>query len=230
MSAFSAETAAGRMLRYLRTWQAPDGSLHGVHTHPVAYDDTPNLVSWLVTEKRFDLLEVNTSGMDRGCLYRLDGPTSGLVIYGKRTEVYEEVRKDFATTMHEKTYLCIVKGNPGARADMEHFLSPFGPKGAMMKAGHAGQRAVLSFRTLQTKNDYSLVEVSLKTGVRHQIRVQLAALGFPLVGDELYGGETAPRMYLHCYRYGLKWRNKEYVWKDGECELFERFFDLHGLL
>lgn len=201
-----------------------------VHTHPVGYEATPNLLSWLVTQGRHDLLRVNPTGPDRGCLYRLDGATSGLVLYAKTTEIYQEVRAHFNTLFHEKTYLCIVTGCPGEQQHVEHFLSPFGPKGAQMKVGHAGERAVLGFRTLQTSGDYSLVEVALKTGLRHQIRVQLAALGFPILGDELYGGAKAARMFLHCYRYKMNWRERELLWSDREAELFDGFFNLDRLL
>lgn len=202
----------------------------GVHTHQISYEATPNLLSWLVTEKRFDLLEVNKELSDRGCLYRLDGPTSGLVLYAKETETYDEVRKNFSTLFHQKKYLCIVNGNPGNKDHVEHFLSPFGPKGAQMKCGHAGVRAVLSYKTLETKNEYSLVEVSLQTGHRHQIRVQMSELGFPILGDELYGGNKATRLFLHCYEYAMKWKNEELSWKDPKADLFESFFDLNRLL
>lgn len=202
----------------------------GVHTHPTAYEDTPNLLSWLVTQGRHDLLKVNPQGPDRGCLYRLDFPTSGLVLYAKSTEVYQEARKNFAALFLRKIYLCVVKGNPGEAQDVVHHLVPFGPKGATMKVASTGQRAQLSYKTLQTAGEYSLVQVQLKTGLRHQIRVQLAALGFPLVGDTQYGGEAAERVFLHCYRYEVKWQGKEMGWQDDKAELFERFFDLHSLL
>ena len=201
-----------------------------VHTHPLSYEGTANLLSWLVTQKRFDLLEVNKGQADRGCLYRLDGPTSGLVLYAKRTEIYDEVRKNFSTLFHQKTYLCIVRGNPGTKENVEHFLSPFGPKGAQMKCGHAGVRALLSYKTIKTHNDFSLVEVSLQTGHRHQIRVQMAELGFPILGDELYGAKTAARLFLHCYEYKMMWSGKELSWKDSKADLFESFFDLNSLL
>lgn len=201
-----------------------------VHTHPVAYDPTPNLLSWLVTQHRHDLLRVNQGGPDRGCLYRLDGPTSGLVLYAKSEASYQEIRGNFAQLFHKKIYLCIVAGQPGSKNNVEHFLAPFGPKGASMKAGLAGQRALLSYHTLAEANGHSLVAVELKTGIRHQIRVQMAALGFPLLGDTHYGGASAERMFLHCYRYELQWKGKSLDWTDENAELFERFFDLNGLL
>ena len=213
--------------------QPPIVAIHkpaGIHTHPLAYEDAPNLLSWLVTQGRHDLLQVNLAGQDRGCLYRLDQPTSGLVLYAQTTEVYKEARKNFAEMFLRKIYLCIVKGEPGEGKDVTHHLVPFGPKGATMKVASTGQRAVLSYQTLKTVNGYSLVQVQLKTGLRHQIRVQFAALGFPLLGDTQYGGEAAERMFLHCYRYDLKWQGKELSWQDTDAELFDRFFDLHSLL
>lgn len=59
------------------------------------------------------------------------------------------------------------------------------------------------------RTNRSLLQVSLKTGLRHQIRVQLAHLGYPLIGDELYGGESSSRLHLHAYRYQFQYGGKE---------------------
>jgi 23S rRNA pseudouridine1911/1915/1917 synthase len=71
-------------------------------------------------------------------------------------------------------------------------------------------------------SDKSLLMIELKTGLRHQIRAQLSYLGFPILGDELYGGNKAERLYLHAWRY--EW--SEFV-EDNHMDLFDRFFDLN---
>jgi 23S rRNA pseudouridine1911/1915/1917 synthase len=60
------------------------------------------------------------------------------------------------------------------------------------------------------ESDVSLVEVKLKQGHRHQIRVQLQAMGFPIVGDPLYGDRDYPRMLLHCYQYIFDFEDHKY--------------------
>lgn len=198
----------------------------GIHTHPLNYEAVPNLVSWLVQAGRPELGRVNQQGMDRGCLWRLDQDTSGLVLYAKNDQAYQDIRRNFAQAFRKKYYLAVVTGNPGAAVDVEHFLVPSGPKGQKMKPGASGQRAVLSFETLETVGDRSLVLVELKTGLRHQIRVQMAALGHPLLGDTFYGGLEAARMYLHCWRY----ETQDQKWEDPHADLFGDIFDLNRLL
>ena len=71
----------------------------------------------------------------------------------------------------------------------------------------------------------SLVLVNLKTGLRHQIRAQLSFLGFPILGDELYGGRKAERVFLHALRYEFS-----DIVEDSNAELFNIFFDLNRAL
>ncbi|MBY0517637.1 MAG: RNA pseudouridine synthase [Bacteriovoracaceae bacterium] len=198
----------------------------GIHTHPHGYEESPNIVSWLCSQGLSALTLVNRENMDRGCLYRLDEGTSGLMLYAKNNETYLKVRADFGSFFKKKSYLCLVKGNPGSAESVEHFLSPFGPKGAQMKVSSSGQRARLSYRTLKCENNISLVQVDLDSGLRHQIRVQMSYLGFPLIGDTLYGGEKAARMFLHCYQY----ETMDKIYEDKNLDLFDSVFNLNGLL
>lgn len=198
----------------------------GIHTHGLAYDPTPNLVSWLVSQGRFDLAKVNPTAWDRGCLYRLDEGTSGLVLYAKSDAVYQRVREQFATLVKRKMYLAIVEGVVEKAGNDQRDLAPFGPGGKQMRTQSGGQRADLSYRPLAQVAGGTLVLIELKTGLRHQIRAQMAALGHPLWGDELYSGRKAERMFLHCWRYELEGK----AWVDSQAELFNNFFDLNGLL
>lgn len=197
----------------------------GVHTHPLAYEATPNLVSWLAVV-RPGLIKVNLAAMDRGCLWRLDRETSGLVLYAKSDGVYQRIRHNFSTTIKKKYYWAIVVGNPGSKKDLTHNLASSGPGGERVKVDAKGQLAQLDFETVMTQENKSLVLINLKHGLRHQIRVQMAEIGFPLLGDEFYGGASAERLFLHCWRYELS----EGIFEDGKAELFERFFDLNRLL
>jgi 23S rRNA pseudouridine1911/1915/1917 synthase len=197
----------------------------GIHTHPLAYEATPNLVSWLAVV-RPALTSINSAAMDRGCLWRLDRETSGLVLYAKSDAVYQRIRQNFATSFKKKYYWAIVEGNPGAKKDLTHHLISSGPGGERVKVDAKGQLAQLDFETLVTRDNKSLVLINLKSGLRHQIRVQMAAIGFPLLGDEFYGGRASQRLFLHCWRYEMN----EGVFEDTEAELFDNFFDLNSLL
>ena len=70
--------------------------------------------------------------------------------------------------------------------------------------------------------------VNLETGLRHQIRAQLADNGHPILGDELYGGPKCDRLYLHCYRYQFQLGGINYEFIDSDLGSFSLFFNLNG--
>jgi 23S rRNA pseudouridine1911/1915/1917 synthase len=197
----------------------------GIHTHPLAYEATPNLVSWLAVVRPL-VTQVNRAALDRGCLWRLDRETSGLVLYAKADDVYQRIRQNFPTSFKKKYYWAIVEGNPGTKKDLTHHLAGSGPGGERVRVDSKGQLAQLDFETIMSHENKSLVLINLKSGLRHQIRVQMAEIGFPLLGDEFYGGTPAERLFLHCWRYEMN----EDVFEDNKAELFESFFDLNRLL
>jgi 23S rRNA pseudouridine1911/1915/1917 synthase len=86
---------------------------------------------------------------------------------------------------------------------------------------------VLKVKKVLGKEGKSLLLVKLETGLRHQIRAQLSHLGFPILGDELYGGMKDQRVYLHALKY--EWEAEAEA-EDSEAELFDRFFDLNSAL
>src|SRR5690606_20852359 len=81
------------------------------------------------------------------------------------------------------------------------------------------------FKLTSLKNNLTLVMVVLKTGIRHQIRAQLSTLGFPILGDTLYGGSESDRIYLHSWLY--QW---DFVVRDNDAELFSNFLALDSAL
>lgn len=198
----------------------------GVHTVSQEYQLDANLCSWLASSGRAALLRVNAQAADRGLLWRLDRETSGLILYAKSDAIYSSLRENFLNVFRRKYYLAVVEGTTKDQDSLSHELSSYGPRGSLMKVSSPGAAAKMSYVTLARKDQRSLVLVKLETGHRHQIRVQLSHIGHPIVGDSLYGGSAAERLYLHCWRYEVLGR----VWQDDEAELFNDFFDLHGLL
>jgi 23S rRNA pseudouridine1911/1915/1917 synthase len=201
----------------------------GVHTHPQGYEATPNLVSWLVAQGRYNLAAVNPAGADRGCLYRLDGPTSGLVLYAKSTPLHQELRADFAARVRRKHYLAVVEGDVG-EGTLTHTLAPFGPQGRLMRESAVGQMAHLRYRRLSARPGGTLVLIELHTGLRHQIRAQFAAAGHPLFGDLDYGGPPASQLRLHCWRYEVRVGDEWRAFEDRDAGLANDFVDLDRLL
>ncbi len=201
----------------------------GVHCHPLRYSDDNTLLNFLAREGKWEALRVNQAHYDRGLLYRLDEETSGVLVLAKTEKLYQEVRGSFSVQVKRKFYWAIVEGDfdkDGAYA--HHFLAT-GVKGGKQKVSeqaHPGsEEGALAVGKVLSFGGKSLLLVKLKTGLRHQIRAQLSFLGHPILGDELYGGKQAERLFLHALRY--EWRDTD---EDFTPELFHLFFDLDGAL
>ena len=139
-----------------------------------------------------------------GIVHRLDATTSGLMIVARRQEAMEALQAGFRDRSVGKEYLALVHGMP---SPVEGTLS--GPVGRdpsnrlRMAVVEGGRPALTGYRVLWRRNGHALVCCTLFTGRTHQIRVHLAALGHPLVGDVLYGASDEPgfgRVFLHSWR------------------------------
>ncbi len=198
----------------------------GVHTHPHGYDSSPNLVGWLATQPNLaPLINVNSANYDRGALWRLDLETSGVVVMAKNTDFYNKIRTEFSTLVKKKYYLAIVEGTPQS-GQLIHKLLASEKKGRKMIADSRGQEAHLKLKPLMSSHGKTVVLVELDQGLRHQIRAQLSCAGFPILGDTLYGGAAASRLFLHSYRYEFL----DSVVVDKTMELFGDVVDLNSLL
>lgn len=201
----------------------------GVHCHPLSYDDKDTLLNFLVSKNKFEAVEVNTANYDRGLLYRLDHETSGVMVLAKNERFLKAIRGNFESAMKKKFYWAIVEGDFDKEGRWTHYFRATGQKGSKQKvldqSVQDSQEATLSVLRVSHSADKSLVLVNLKTGLRHQIRAQLAHLGFPILGDDLYGGKKAERLFLHALRYEFS-----EVVEDPNAELFNVFFDLNGTL
>lgn len=199
-----------------------------IHSHPLKYSDTNTVLNFLVTIGRWDVLNINTENYDRGLLHRLDYETSGVLILAKNNEFLLNFRENFNERMKKKVYLAIVEGDFTQDGSQRHFFKGCGEKGSkqVLSSDIEAQEAVSEiFKLTSLKNNLTLVMVVLKTGIRHQIRAQLSTLGFPILGDTLYGGSESDRIYLHSWLY--QW---DFVVRDNDAELFSNFLDLDSAL
>lgn len=154
-------------------------------------------------------------------IHRLDQPVEGLLVFAKTPAAARELSRQLTSSGFGKYYLAAVRGIPvPAEADLEDDLVRDGRTNTsrVCQPGTPGAKhARLHYRTLTTHPDagtpYSVVEIHLDTGRHHQIRVQMAHHGFPLLGDRKYGGapsDKAPgRMFpqvlcLCAYRLDLR--------------------------
>jgi 23S rRNA pseudouridine1911/1915/1917 synthase len=139
-------------------------------------------------------------------VHRLDRDTSGLLLFAKSPEVRERLQASWEEVA--KTYLAVVEGAPDPPAGVvENYLTE--GRDLRVRAGRRpggdAKRAVSRYRAVASAGGYSLVEVGLETGRKHQIRVHLAGLGCPVAGDRVYGAATDPagRLGLHAWRLAL---------------------------
>lgn len=168
----------------------------GLVVHPTKGHPTGTMANALVnrmkhTGENFKIRFVN----------RLDRDTSGLIIIGKNPYAQQEISKQMQKNQVEKIYLAVVKGN----IEEDHGIIdvPIGrpdPEDIMRKVYQGGQPSVTHYEVVQRLKDATVVRIKLETGRTHQIRVHMAHIGHPLIGDELYGytdKELIGRQALH---------------------------------
>lgn len=201
-----------------------------IHGHSQNYTDEKSLLNFMRASGLGHYLNVNSTEYERGLLYRLDKVTSGVLVYAKKESLYQNIRHSFNEIAREKIYLAIVSGDFNEEGERQHYLSPMGKAGMRMKTSlESGEQLAkahfkkVHFNQLQ---NISLVQIKLVTGVRHQIRCQLAALGFPILGDELYGGKNSERVFLHAYYYAFEGDGFSLQAKASRAELFDDLISL----
>ena len=161
----------------------------GLVVHPAAGNPDGTLVNALLHHCGGSLSGIG--GVARpGIVHRIDKDTSGLLVVAKTDVAHEGLARQFAAHTIERRYLAIVTGAPKAsegKIDAPLARSTANRKKiAIVEAGR-GKRAVTHWRRLTVLKDAALVECRLETGRTHQVRVHMASLGHPLVGDPVYG-------------------------------------------
>jgi 23S rRNA (cytosine1962-C5)-methyltransferase len=142
-----------------------------------------------------------------GTHQRLDQDTSGVVLYSLDRAANASLSEQFRGRSIEKRYLAAVSGRPPPPGTLlEHHLLP--AQAGKVQVGRAKERGAKLARTrileVERRGERSLLTLAIETGRTHQVRVQLAAAGCPVVGDPLYGGAPAFRLMLHAERLRLQ--------------------------
>jgi 23S rRNA pseudouridine1911/1915/1917 synthase len=122
-------------------------------------------------------------------VHRLDKPVSGIVVFCKTSKSLKRLNEDMRSKRFKKIYWAWIEGKKyPLNGVLEHYLihDDFSAR-VVSSRDPSSKQARLTYRTLQSQQDRSLVEIELETGRYHQIRAQFAAEGFPLWGDVKYG-------------------------------------------
>lgn len=121
--------------------------------------------------------------------HRLDKPVSGLVLFAKTSKALSRLNAAFRSREVEKVYIALVEGTmPASSGTLEHYLRHDHHRATVSHANDPSAKlARLHYRVISSNSSHSKVEIQLETGRYHQIRVQLAAIGHPIIGDAKYG-------------------------------------------
>lgn len=153
-------------------------------------------------------------------VHRLDRNTTGVMIMAKNEEVAEALKQAFKDKTVQKTYVCEVFGKPNFKGEVQKaYLVKDANRSEVKIYPNFVQKSVLietKFKTVKVGEQTSLVTAELLTGRTHQIRAQLAYLGFPIIGDGKYGKNEINRKFkekyqkLHCFSFKIKKINKKF--------------------
>lgn len=175
----------------------------GMVVHPAPGHHSGTFVHALLHHCELPDKEIND--LRPGIVHRLDKETSGLLIAAKNLHTHQKLITLFSERKVEKEYLAVCVGSPGTRSiDASIGRHPFHRKEMAVRTG--GKSAVTHFTTLTTDGKISVVRAQPLTGRTHQIRVHLQHLRTPILGDRIYGSESANKKYgvsrqmLHAYR------------------------------
>ncbi len=170
----------------------------GLVVHPAPGHYTGTLVNALLYHCR-DLEGIG--GVERpGIVHRLDKDTSGLVVVAKTEAAHQSLTRQFKDRTIKKVYLALVKGK--VRSDRGTINAPIGRhkvhRKKMSSSAPRGREAKTRYEVIERFGHFTYLRVFPETGRTHQIRVHLASIKHPVLGDKLYGGTPGPQYQKMC--------------------------------
>lgn len=193
----------------------------GLHTAPLRRGETETLLDEVIAQFPEVAALPGVKPVEPGLVHRLDRETSGLVVVARSAEAFTLLRRAFVTGGAQKVYLaaCVGGNEEGSVGDSFHIESrfaPYGPGRRMVRVvlpadGKKGFARQATREIYETEADIifrtagrALLSARIVRGFRHQVRAHLAFLGYPILGDPLYGAPVPPelpqRLYLHAAR------------------------------
>jgi len=177
----------------------------GLTVHPAPGHPEHTLVNAILAH--FPHLADISDSLRPGIVHRLDKDTSGVMLVAKNRAAQLNLINQFRSRAIVKAYLVLVKGHlTPERGIIEAAIGRDPSNRKLMAVVTGGREARTQYRVIKYIDDYTLLEVTPETGRTHQIRVHLAAIGYPVVGDAVYGVKSPhlSRQFLHASRLGFK--------------------------
>lgn len=164
-------------------------------------DYTKNLDMMTIIKDHIKQNENKEGNVFLGLVHRLDRMTSGVMVFAKRSKAASRLSAQIKEHQFSKTYLALVEGELSESAHLEHYLTKNeNTVTSEVTTKEFGKLAILDYQVLKRINNNTLIEVKLKTGRHHQIRVQMSAINHPIVGDILYGSRVKAPLHLQAYK------------------------------
>jgi 23S rRNA pseudouridine1911/1915/1917 synthase len=176
----------------------------GLTVHPAPGHYTHTLVNAILAHAP----EIDSGETTRpGIVHRLDKDTSGLIIVAKNNTAHMKLAGQFKNRSVKKVYLALVQGHLSPlEGIIEANIGRHPRDRKRMAVTESGREARTGYKVIKYLNNYTLLEIKPQTGRTHQIRVHLAAIGFPIVGDAVYGAKSAylSRQFLHAHKLSFR--------------------------
>jgi 23S rRNA pseudouridine1911/1915/1917 synthase len=177
----------------------------GLPVHPAPGHPSHTLVNAVLNY--LPSLADESGSLRPGIVHRLDKDTSGLILVAKNRAAQADLSAQFKNRVVKKTYLALVKGKiTPQQGIIEAAIGRDRRNRQRMAVVSKGREARTEYRVIKYYGSYTLLEIKPQTGRTHQIRVHLAAIGFPVAGDAAYGIKSPhfPRQFLHAGKIALR--------------------------
>jgi 23S rRNA pseudouridine1911/1915/1917 synthase len=172
----------------------------GLTVHPAPGHPSGTLVNAVLAHTP----DLETGETNRpGIVHRLDKDTSGIIVVAKNAEAHMKLAEQFKERTIKKQYLALVIGHIKPEEGLIEGEIGRDPRNRQrMAIVESGREAHTEYKVKEYYDGYSLLDIHPRTGRTHQIRVHLAAVGFPIAGDHVYGGQVPglERQFLHAYK------------------------------
>lgn len=176
--------------------------------------DAPSVLQWL-----------NDQQETAYPVHRLDKPTSGLLLVARNPSANSRLSQAFAHRRMHKTYLAIGDCKPKKKQGWVRGDMKASRRSQWKLLRSQDNPAITQFRSVALGDGKRGFILTPKTGKTHQLRVAMKSLGCPIIGDTLYGGTPAERLYLHAWRLDFDDQGQSYQFQvDPDDELYQRWF------
>ena len=182
--------------------------------HIIVVEKKPNILSQSDITGDIDLLSMvkkyikekyNKPGnVYVGLVHRLDRPVGGIMVFAKTSKAAKRLNEQIKNHEFKKTYLAVLDGTLKNKNDklVNYLYKDEKLKKSMVvdKSHLKAKLSELNYEVIGYNDDKTIVKINLITGRHHQIRVQFSNIGYPLVGDQLYGKENKKQIMLYAYK------------------------------